>query len=355
MGVYDAKKDPQFQKGYIDIDKEDFRELPDGKKLKYRYLHGGFEGTNVKFSFFYPPKENYEGRFYQYLSPFPGPDEEIASIGLTGGDDKIAFALTHGAYLVETNMGSGAVFSDTTDNTITHRSSAAAAEYSRVKAQEIYGYVHRPYGYVYGGSGGGYRTIACIENTNAWDGAVPYIIGSPYAIPNCHTTRVHAMRILRNKKDQIADAMDAGGSGNPYEGLNEEEAAALKEAELFGCPLRSWFSFEKLGDGAVPVLLPGVKKMDPDYFEDFWKVPGYLGADPEGTAVRDRIKMNAHVEMVFIPEKKAVSLTGNINGADTAWLKMLSSSNMAGEPWIELDHVPIGEDLYLTEIGRAHV
>ncbi len=166
MGVYDAKKDPQFQKGYIDIDKEDFRELPDGKKLKYRYLHGGFEGTNVKFSFFYPPKENYEGRFYQYLSPFPGPDEEIASIGLTGGDDKIAFALTHGAYLVETNMGSGAVFSDTTDNTITHRSSAAAAEYSRVKAQEIYGYVHRPYGYVYGGSGGGYRTIACIENTN---------------------------------------------------------------------------------------------------------------------------------------------------------------------------------------------
>ena len=147
MGVYDAKKDPQFQKGYIDIDKEDFRELPDGKKLKYRYLHGGFEGTNVKFSFFYPPKENYEGRFYQYLSPFPGPDEEIASIGLTGGDDKIAFALTHGAYLVETNMGSGAVFSDTTDNTITHRSSAAAAEYSRVKAQEIYGYVHRPYGY----------------------------------------------------------------------------------------------------------------------------------------------------------------------------------------------------------------
>ncbi len=348
MGVYDAKKDPQFQKGYIDIDKEDFRELPDGKKLKYRYLHGGFEGTNVKFSFFYPPKENYEGRFYQYLSPFPGPDEEIASIGLTGGDDKIAFALTHGAYLVETNMGSGAVFSDTTDNTITHRSSAAAAEYSRVKAQEIYGYVHWPYGYVYGGSGGGYRTIACIENTNAWDGAVPYIIGSPYAIPNCHTTRVHAMRILRNKKDQIADAMDAGGSGNPYEGLNEEEAAALKEAELFGCPLRSWFSFEKLGDGAVPVLLPGVKKMDPDYFEDFWKVPGYLGADPEGTAVRDRIKMNAHVEMVFIPEKKAVSLTGNINGADTAWLKMLSSSNMAGEPWIELDHVPIGEDLYLT-------
>lgn len=348
MEVYDAKTDPQFQKGYIDIDKEELRELPDGTKLAYRYLHGGFEGTRVKFSFFYPPKENYEGRFYQYLSPFPGPDEENASIGLTGGDDKIAFAITHGAYFIETNMGSEAVFSNDADNTITHRSSAAAAEYSRIKAQEIYGFKHRPYGYVYGGSGGGYRTIACIENTNAWDGAVPYIIGSPYAIPNCHTTRVHAMRILRNKMEQIGDAMDAGGSGNPYEGLNEEETAALREAELFGCPLRSWFSFAKLGDGAIPVLLPGVKQMDPDYFEDFWKVPGYLGADPKGTAVRDRIKMAAHVQAVFIPEKKAVSEVENINGADTAWQKMLSSDNMSEEPWIELDQVPTGENLYLT-------
>lgn len=348
MEIYDAKKDPQFQNAYIDIDKEEYRQLQDGTRLPYRYLHGGFEGTAVKFSFFYPPKETYEGRFYQYLSPFPGPDEEIASIGLTGGDDKIAFALSHGAYYVETNMGSSAVFADSSDNTITHRSSAAAAEYSRVMAREIYGYEHRPYGYVYGGSGGGYRTIACIENTNAWDGAVPYIIGSPYAIPNCHTTRVHAMRILRNKMDQIADAMDAGGSGNPYEGLNEEEAAALREAELFGCPLRSWFSFKKLGDGAVPVLLPGVKRMDPDYFEDFWKVPGYLGAEPNGSARRDRIKMTAHVQMVFIPEKKAAALGANVNGADTAWLKMLSSGDLSEDPWIELDQVPQGDNLYLT-------
>lgn len=346
--VYDAKLDPQFSKGYIDIDEQAYRELPDGTKLPYRYLHGGFEGTDVRFAFCFPPKENYEGRFFQYLSPFPGPEEEIASMSLTGGDDKIAFAITHGAYYVETNMGSGAIFSNSSDVTLTHRSSAAAAEYSRVMAQKIYGYEHRPYGYVYGGSGGGYRTMACIENTNAFDGAVPYIIGSPYAIPNCHTTRVHAMRVLRNKMDQIADAMDAGGSGDPYEGLNEEEAAALREAELFGCPLRSWFSFKTLGDGAVPVLLPGVKRMDPNYFEDFWTVPGYLGADPNGSAVRDRIKMTAHVQTVYIPEKKDAAQKGNTNGADTAWLKMLSDGGAASEPWMALDRVPEGENLYLT-------
>ena len=34
---------------------------------------------------------------------------------------------------------------------------------------------HRPYGYVFGGSGGAYRTVACIENGHdVWDGAVPY-------------------------------------------------------------------------------------------------------------------------------------------------------------------------------------
>ena len=108
--IYDAKKDPQFQNGYIDIDEMRTRILDDGRELPYRYMHGGFEGTNVKFSFCFPLKESYEGRFYQYLSPFPGPDEELASLPVTGEDDKIAFCLLHGAYYVESNMGSGIMF-----------------------------------------------------------------------------------------------------------------------------------------------------------------------------------------------------------------------------------------------------
>ena len=38
-----------------------------------------------------PEKDSYEGRFYQYLSPFPEPEEELASLPVTGIDDKIAF------------------------------------------------------------------------------------------------------------------------------------------------------------------------------------------------------------------------------------------------------------------------
>lgn len=348
--VYDAKLDPTLEKGYIDIDEMKVRKLGDGRTLPFRYLHGGFEGTNIKFSFCFPEKDAYEGRFYQYLSPFPGPEEELASLQVTGEDDKIGFCITHGAYYVETNMGSGAIFEATTDTTITHRSSALAAEYSRIKAQEVYGYEHRPYGYVYGGSGGGYRTIACIENSNAFDGAAPYVIGSPYAIPNCQTTRAYAERILRHKLPQIIDAVDAGGSGDPYEGLDETEADVLREVTLFGYPLKSWFASADLNDGALPVLYPGVKGIDPDYFTDYWTVPGYLGADPNGNAVRDRICMDSTVKLVFSPDKKGKLMDNMIdsrNGVNDAWKKMISSDGaMTEDPWIELTQAPEGDDPY---------
>ena len=85
---------------------------------------------------------------------------------------------------------------------------------------------HRPYGYAYGGSGGGYRTIGGAENTTGvWDGVVPYVIGSPMAIPNMFTVRMHAQRILRHRLDRIVDAVEPGGSGDMFEGLDDGASA----------------------------------------------------------------------------------------------------------------------------------
>ena len=43
---------------------------------------------------------------------------------------------------------------------------------------------HRAYGYLYGGSGGAFRTISSAENSiGVWDGSVPYVMGSPNTIP----------------------------------------------------------------------------------------------------------------------------------------------------------------------------
>lgn len=64
-------------------------------------------------------------------------------------------------------------------------------------------------------------------------------MGSPYAIPNVFAVRMHAMRVLDKKLPQIIDAMEPGGSGDPYAGLNEEETQVLKEATAMGFPLKA--------------------------------------------------------------------------------------------------------------------
>lgn len=345
--IYDAKKDPVYQNPYIDVDEMRTRVLEDGRVLPYRYIHGGFAEKGVKFIFCFPPKEEYKGRFYQYLSPFPGPDEEVASLNKKGENDVIAFCLLNGAYYVESNMGSKQMFGGSSEPHLVWKSSAAAAEYSRVKAMEIYG-CERPYGYVHGGSGGGYKAMACIENTCAWDGAVPYVIGSPVSLPNTITLHVQGQRTLRRVFGKIVDALDAGGSGDMYEGLNKDEQAMLKEITAMGFPPRAWYlEAEGMTDpGSLPVLIPGVKAADPQYFKDFWKKEGYLGADPESNAVRDRLQFTGVVKSVHVPGTKTETETGG-NNVDDAWKKMLADGKDA---WIELKEVPAGEDLYLEGV-----
>src|SRR3954467_2914949 len=170
-------KDTVFKEPYVDVD--EWRDKP----VRHRDGHGGFKGSEARFSFYFPPKEKYQGRFFQYITPFP--DNENLSQGASGEEDKIGFSVSHGAYFIETNEGGRIDFSKpmAADPTIgAYRMNAAAAEFSRVLAKEIYG-GNRPFGYCFGGSGGAYRTVGGIENTQGvWDGAVPYVLGSPEAI-----------------------------------------------------------------------------------------------------------------------------------------------------------------------------
>ena len=133
-----------------------------------------------------------------------------------------------------------------------YRVAAAAAKYSRELAQTIYGYEHRPYGYIYGGSGGAYISITNAEHTiGIWDGVLPFVMGHPLAIPGDFTVRLHALRVLRNRNKwpEVLDAIDPGGSGNPYATLNAEETGALREATLLGFPPRGWYQHAGLAGG----------------------------------------------------------------------------------------------------------
>ena len=296
--------DTLLKSPYVDVD--EWRDKP----VRHRYVHGGFKGTETRFSFYFPPKEKYEGRFFQYITPFP--DNEYLSQGASGEEDKIGFSVSSGAYFIETNGGGRIDFGKpgfASDPSIgAYRANAASAQFSRVVAVQIFG-GKRPYGYAFGGSGGAYRTIGGIENTeDVWDGVVPYVVGSPMAIPNVFTVRMHAMRVLKDKLAQIIDAVEPGGSGDMYAGLNAEEKDALQEVTKMGYPPKSWFGYKTMGIHGFLVLYQGVVMADRKYFtDDFWKVPGYLGANPPPSLLKARIQKVSKIK-AGIPVDEAARL-----------------------------------------------
>lgn len=351
--------DPMFQQPYIDVD--EWRDNP----AQHRYVHGGFTGTDTRFSFYLPPKEQYQGRFFQYITPVP--DSETLSQGASGEEDKIGFALASGAYFIETNGGGidgAASPTHRVDPTIgAFRANAAVAQYSREVALQMYG-GERPYGYAFGGSGGAFRTIAGMENTtDVWDGAVPFVLGSPMALPNVFTARVYAMRVLGDKLAEVADAVDAGGSQNPYAGLNEEQQAALREVTGMGFPLRAWYGYDTLGLHAFAIIFPAVVAMDPEYFKDFWTQPGYEGYQPTSSLKQARVQYPTTIQKLLMEEEVAAlglsvsPFAGQAKGlADNAWKAMEKSAGGKLPVAIQLAGMPagnlLGADL-LIQSGAA--
>jgi len=350
-------QDTLFSDPFIDVD--EWRDQP----LRHRYIHGGFEGTETRFSFYFPTKEQYEGRFFQYITPFP--DNENLSQGARGESDKIAFSLTSGAYFIETNGGGRTDFTNPRANDPSigaYRANAASAQFSRVVAMRIFGGI-RPFGYSFGGSGGAYRTVGGIENTEGvWDGAVPYVMGSPMAIPNVFCVRMHAMRILRDKLPQIVDALEPGGSGDMYSGLNEEEKAALEEVTNMGFPPKAWYGYEAMGIHGFLVLYQGVVMADQKYFtEDFWHKPGYLGYNPPQSLLDARIQKESRIKApIAYDEALELGLSEAISeedrgSADNAW-KSTGDEGEKPEAFQLYDRMPdvdfLGGDLIIMS-GEA--
>jgi hypothetical protein len=324
IDIFDSSRidsnDSLFSKPYIDV--EEWRDAP----IRHLYVHGGFEGSDTRFSFYFPEKRNYQGRFFQYITPVPD-NENLSQNNENGESDKISFAVSNGAYFIETNGGGADAGSMSPDPTIgAYKANAVSAQFSRKKATEIYG-KHKTYGYAFGGSGGAYRTIGGAENTSGvWDGVVPFVAGSPMAIPNVFTVRMHAMRVLQDKLPQIADALKPGGSGDIYLGLNATESAALREVTAMGFPVKAWFNYENLGIHAFPAIYGGMRMADAAYFTDFWTKSGYLGFDSPESFTKDRIQLKSTVKKI-ITQKEAYKLgivTGSGPGtargsADLAW------------------------------------
>ena len=338
MALYHPANDPYFSEPYIDV--EEVRDQP----VRHYYFHGGFKGTDingsneVRFCFYFPMEDTYEGRFFQYVSP--APEDEHESEHLRGEDDKISFCLTHGAYYVVSNQGGFVIGQDPSR---LYKASSASAEYSREIAKKLYKTDKRPYGYIFGGSGGSFKTMGAMEATEGiWDGAVPYVMANPMAAPNVFASRMHAVRLLGEEGlKKVTAAMEPGGSGDIYEGLDALQKAALKEATTMGFPKKSWFCHPFMGDGALMVLVPTVYLMFPTYFKDFWEKEGYEGADPTSDAVRDRMQFVSTVSEVIYEEK--IITDEAFSSVDNSWVNTM----LGGEPLPKIRiQDPLPEDAY---------
>lgn len=297
--------DPQFDRPVIDS-----REDVKSPVLTHR-VSGHFEGTDVKFSFFFPPKAQWKGRFFHKVYPLG--DGSVP-------DSVIKFGADSGAYTVDTVSPSG------------YRANAAAAKFSKVVAGKYYGLpVSQIRGYIYGGSGGSYLTVAAAENSSGvWDGAVPFVIGVPTSIPTNFFVRAFARLVLEDKAPHIADAMRPGGSGDPFAGLDATQAAVLAEVTAMGVPLRGWDNYAYILGLNDPQGLLGfantVKNIDPGYADGFWRKPGYLGTEKSalGNLVR-RAKIDRVVSVQKIDRDSAgkplrLHLAGLPHFKNSAWL-----------------------------------
>lgn len=117
-----------------------------------------------------PSAEQYSGRFFQYLEGGAGGHENVLPVTreMWGGEAwqfNLAFDEL-GGYLVESNQGhfsgEGVGFKDDIEM---FRGSAQSSRFSREVAAEMYGAAPH-HGYIWGQSGGGIRTLACLENVD---------------------------------------------------------------------------------------------------------------------------------------------------------------------------------------------
>jgi hypothetical protein len=333
--------DSFFGPPFIDLDET--RDAP----IPHRHVHGGFEGTDTRFRFYFPD-HGYEGRMFTPLSGAHGGTEDFFGTPLGAAMGGPAMCARLGGYLVESNQGH---IGDDTDprggddpTLYGHRASAEAARFSKFVAAQVYGSPPR-HSYVFGGSGGGRRSPLCLENApDVWDGALPFMGGGDVAehgngnrIKGAQVMSFASMfnvqRILGAKAAGVIDAMAAGGSGDPYAGLDTHQREELASLYHQGFPRGDEFMIaEPMGQIWLwSSIADGLVEQDPAYFANFWTAPGYVGHDFPGLVTGDLIDTVLTVTAVY--SARDVVTDARFDGPEWAGLRATASMGIsAGSP-----------------------
>jgi hypothetical protein len=296
--------DDFFGRPFIDVD--EMRTDP----TTYRFMHGGFEGTDTRFAFFYPLDGQYQGRLYQPLEGANAGHEDVSAgpLGPVVGGLDVGFRL--GGYMVESNMGHIGDVEDPKagpDPTIYGwRAAAESARFSKYVAAQIYGAPPK-YSYVYGGSGGARRSPLCLAyGEGAWDGALPYM-GDAMDGEHGDMRRLRTgspnfscmFNVQRLMGETIYDVMDAawpGGSGDPFAGLNVAQAEELANLYRLGYPRGDEFMIaQPMGQAWLWASMAERLQREDPYFQAFWTEPGHVGHDQPEAVAKDLI--NAYTKI----------------------------------------------------------
>ncbi|HEY2332283.1 MAG TPA: PKD domain-containing protein [Acidimicrobiales bacterium] len=303
--------DSYFGRPYVDTD--EWREKPS----PHRHVHGGFEGGDTRFTFYFPPEDKWQGRMFQPMEGAHAGHEDFFGAGLGDAIGGLSLTARLGGYMVESNMGHIGDDIDPKagdDPTIYGwRAAAESARFSKHIAAQVYG-AAPDHSYVWGGSGGGRRSPLCIENApDVYDGCLPFMGGGDVR-PFPATERIqgaqvmsfasmfNVQRLLRDpeKMRRVIDSMQPGGSGDPFEGLTTHEREELASLYRQGFPFGDEFmAFTPMGQiwlwSSIADLLV---EQDREYFENFWTKPGYIGHDLPSAVEDDILDVHTTVSRV---------------------------------------------------------
>ncbi len=306
--------DDFFGVPFIDADEE--REDP----TRHRYIHGGFEGTDTRFSFYLPvPGTRYAGRLYQPLEGANAGHETVQAgpLGRERGSIEMAFRL--GGYMVESNMGHiGDVMDPAAgaDPTIYGwRAAAESARFSKFLAEQALGYSPR-YSYVYGGSGGARRSPLCLAYApDTWDAAMPYMgdaldgdyrdFRRPRTIAQHFCSMFNVQRVLGDKIYDVVDATSPGGGGDPFAGLSTHQREELATLYRLGFPRGDEYNLaQPMGQIWLwSSYAERIQRENPEYWEAFWTKPGHVGHDQPELVNQDLIDIRTTVARPIYPRE----------------------------------------------------
>jgi Tannase and feruloyl esterase len=304
--------DSHFGAPYVDQD--EWHDEPHG----HRRVHGGFADCDTRFTFYFPAVEEWQGRLIMPLEGAHAGHEDFFGGALGDAMGGIGLTGRLGGYMVESNMGHIGDDIDPKggeDPTLYGwRAAAETARFSKYLAEQVYGSPPH-HSYVWGGSGGGRRSPLVLENApDVFDGALPFMGGGDVR-PFPATERIkgaqvmsfacmfNVQRMLRrgDTMERIIDAMQPGGSGDPFEGLDShvrEEFASLYrqgfprgDEFMIATPMGQIWLWSSIADLLV--------EQDPNYFEDFWTKAGYIGHDLPSAVEDDVIDVVTTVSRVI--------------------------------------------------------